>query len=140
MNVFNLERAFRRKRETNWPFLYISVDLHDVIIEGKYSRFNEGANLLPGAREVLRYWTERPDIKMTLWTSSHPDAITDICVRLFKEGISFDWVNENPECTNGHLCDFGRKWYADVFIDDKGGFEPDDWALIKQELIRIGEW
>lgn len=141
MTVFNLERAFRLKRETGWPFLYIAVDLHGVIIEGKFNRFNEGANLYPGAAEVLGYWTNRSDVKLILWTSSHADAIADIRNRLVEVNVAFDFVNENPDCANTSLCDFSRKWYADVMLDDKAGFAGEtDWALIKAELVRIGEW
>lgn len=141
MTIFNLERAFRLKRETKWPFLYIAIDLHGTIIEGKFNRFNEGANLYPGAAEVLRHWTNRPDVKLILWTSSHADAIIDIELRLAAKGIVFDFVNENPDCSNTQLCDFSGKFYADVFLEDKAGFLGEtDWLLIKQELIRIGEW
>lgn len=141
MNVFNLERAFKRRREKGYPFLFVAIDLHDCIIEGKYNRLNEGAAFFPGALEVLAAWTKRTDIKLILWTSSHSDAIADALYRLYSHGVIFDFINGNPACASTDLCDFSSKWYFDVLLDDKASFEgPTDWVLIKQELIRIGEW
>jgi hypothetical protein len=141
MNIFNLERAFKKRRERGNPYLFVAVDLHETIIEGKYNRMNEGAAFYPGALEVLRQWTKRPDIKLILWTSSHSDAIADILYRLFSHGVTFDHVNCNPDCPSTDLCDLSSKWYFDVLIEDKASFEgATDWALIKAELIRIGEW
>ncbi len=141
MTIFNLERAFRRRREKGWPYTYIAIDLHDCIIEGKYNRFNEGATFFPGALEVLGQWSKRPDIKLILWTSSYSDSIADILYRLLSHGVSFDHINDNPMCVSDDLCDFSRKWYFDVLLDDKAGFSgATDWLLVKQELIRIGEW
>lgn len=142
MNIFNIERAFKQKKERGWEKLYFIVDLHDCIIAGKYNRFNVGAEIYPYAQEVLQYLYSRKDICLILWTSSHDDAIKEILGRLkYTYGIEFSYVNENPEVQNTDLCDFSKKLYFNVLIDDKASFEGDtDWLLIKNELFRIGEW
>jgi hypothetical protein len=141
MNVFNLERAFLDKTRRNWNKLYVCIDVHDVIIEGKYNLMNEGADYCPNALAVLRNLSKRWDIVLILWTSSHLEPTARLLKKLDDEGAVFKYVNENPECPNTELCDFRRKFYFNVLLDDKAGFDPKtDWFLVEQELRRIGEW
>lgn len=141
MNLFNIERAFKDKKRRNWDRLYVCVDLHDVVIQGKYNRHNEGAEYFPGAARVLKQLSFRKDIVLILWTSSHDDATEDILKRMRGDGIEFRYVNENPECPNTELCHFGNKFYFNILFDDKAGFEGvTDWILIEAELKRLGEW
>ena len=141
MNVFNIERAFADKKRKGWEKLYFCIDLHDVIINGTYDKFNDGAKVYPYCAEFFKWAASREDICIILWTSSYKSAITEICKRLRKSGIHFDYINENPECPPNHLCDFSRRFYFNVLLDDKAGFEgATDWELIINELKRIGEF
>lgn len=141
MNVFNIERAFKDKLRRNWEKLFVCVDAHDVILEGKYSFMNDGAAYMPNAIRVLKNLSERKDIVLILWTSSYNGPTLSILENLEKNGVHMDYVNENPECPNNHLCDFNKKFYFNVLLDDKAGFEGQtDWFLVETELKRIGEW
>ena len=137
-------RAFEKKRIRGWekyPRLFIAIDLHDVIIPGTYTLNNEGRKLYPFADSVLKWMTNRTDICMILYTSSHPKSIEDILFWLGEKGIVFDYVNENPECPNTELCDFKKKMYFDVLLEDKAGFNgKEDWIEIMSTLQNIGEW
>jgi hypothetical protein len=141
MNVFNIERAFTDKVKRNWDKLFICVDVHDVILEGKYNLMNNGAGYMPNALKVLSNWSKRDDIVLILWTSSHALPTSKVLDGLVKHGVNFKYVNQNPECPNTELCDFGRKFYFNIGLDDKFGFEgTKDWFLIEKELKRIGQW
>jgi len=141
MNLFNIERTFNDKQRRGWTRISICVDVHDVILEGKYNRFNTGASYMPNALNVLRNWSKRDDICLILWSSSHTDSLTKVCDDLLKQGIKFDHINSNPECPNTDLCDFSKKFYFNILLDDKAGFEgATDWFLIEKEFRRIGEW
>ncbi len=142
MNLFNIARAYRQKKERNWNHVYWMIDLHDVLIPGGYNRYNAGRKLYPGAQEVLSHLGSpyRSEC-LILWTSSHADAIIDMRYWLKDQGIVFHHVNENPLERNTELCDFDAKPYFNILLDDKAGFEGEtDWLLIKAELQRIGEW
>jgi len=141
MNVFNIKRAFEQKKERGWPVLYFAIDLHDTIIKGTYSKFNEGREFYPYAKEVLQWLTKRPDMKLILWTSSHPEPIADILSWLESHDIKFDFVNENPDCKNTKLCDFSKKLYMSVILDDKAGYDGETgWIFLAAELkIATGE-
>lgn len=136
-----IHRAFSDKKKRNWDTLYIAIDLHDTIIEGKYNLHNEGSNFFPNAINVLRNWTNRKDIVLILWTSSHHDSINEQLKRMEKEGIKFDYINENPVTKNTELCDFSGKFYFNILLDDKAGFDgQNDWNYIENSLREIGEW
>jgi hypothetical protein len=146
MNLFNIERCFKEKQKRGWTRIYVCIDVHDTILEGKYNLFNEGASYMPNALNVLRQWTKREDICLILWSSSHIGPISKVYDGLLKEGVKFDYINSNPECPNTELCDFSKKPYFNILLDDKAGFVGNDgngggdWLLIEKELKRIGEW
>jgi hypothetical protein len=141
MNLFNIARQFKQMKERNWSRLYWAIDLHDVVIPGKYSKFNEGREFYPGAKEILQWLSKRQDMALILWTSSHSESIWNIVEWFTNHNVIFNWINSNPECGNTDLCDFGKKFYFNILLDDKAGFVGEtDWLLIKEELIRIGEW
>lgn len=140
MNVFNLERAFKWKEERGWDFIYIGIDFHDVIFPGYYNSEQE-LHFFPHAEQVLRNWTDREDIKLIAWTSSHAEHFNHVNGRLNELGINFDYLNHNPECPTTELADFDRKFYFNVILDDKAGFEGEhDWLAIIDELKRIDQW
>lgn len=124
-----------------WPWMYWAIDLHDVIIPGTYTKNNEGRAFYPHALEVLRWLTNRQDMKLILFTSSHKESAHEILDWMQAQGVRFSYFNENPECKNSDLCDFSSKFYFDMMLEDKAGFEGmEDWLSIKQTLIDIGEW
>jgi len=57
----------------------------------------------------------------------------------FKEnGIFFDYVNENPEYENLSFACFDTKFYYDIGIDDKFGFDANiDWEILYLSLKLI---
>ncbi len=142
MNIFNIARAYHDKRIRRWPNVYWCIDVHDVILEGKYSLMNDGANYMPNAIKVLRMLAKKPETKLILWTSSYAEPIKKVVEGLKKEDVHFDFINENPDCPNDKLCDFNKKFYFNILLDDKAGMDAagGDWFLIEEELKRIGEW
>ncbi len=141
MNLFNIKRQFAQMKEKGWTKLYWSCDIHDCLIKGTYTKFNEGKQLYPGAEEVLKWLTNRKDMCLILWSSSHPSPIMEMYRWLKEKGVVANYINENPECQSNELCNFQEKFYFSILLDDKAGFEGEtDWLAIKQELIDIGEW
>lgn len=141
MNVFNIERAFKMKKERGWDTLYIAVDFHDTLFKGHYN-INQEVKLYPFADLVLRKLSERNDIVLIAYTSSYFNDFMKV-QKLLKERykIDFKYLNENPECGPTKLADFSHKFYFNILLDDKAGFEgQSDWLAVRDELIKIGEW
>lgn len=139
-----IKKAFEKKEIRGWdkwPKMYVLIDLHDVIIAGTYTRNNDGKKLYPYAKDVLKNMTKNNKLCLILWTSSHKDAIDDICLWLKDFDIQFDYINENPECFSTEILNVESKLYFDLLFDDKAGFVGNsDWLVVKDALMEVGEW
>ena len=123
----------KQKIERKWQKLYWCIDLHDTIITGTYNRFNDGAIIYPYAKQTLDYLFNSPDHYTILWTSSYMTSIQDVVQRF---DLNFNAINCNPECPNTQLCDFQAKFYFNLLLDDKAGFDGNnDWKEIYTAIV-----
>lgn len=124
--------AWEKKESRKWQYVYIMVDLHGVILPSNYHSSNDLRFIDSYAKECLQYLSQQDDIILILWSSSYEFEITNVRRWLAKEGILFDFVNENPLELNTDYADFSKKPYFSIVLDDKGGFEPSDWYYLSQ--------
>ena len=130
------EAAFNRKREKAWEKIYVVVDIHDTILRASYGA-EETYDYLPYAREALQVLSCRDDICLILWSGCYPDRLVAYRERFARDGIHFDYLNENPEVGNTPFQNFDRKLYFNVGIDDRFGFEPEtDWIRVMEAVAR----
>jgi hypothetical protein len=136
-----IEHAFHKVNSRKWPYVYWAIDVHDVIFKGTYKKNNEGKVFYPWAKEVLQNLTLNYRMKLILFTASHEQPARDVISWLSENKIEIFALNENPDQLNTELCDFTRKFYFDILLEDKAGFEGwHDWFRIMKELQRLGEW
>lgn len=130
-------KAYKIKKDRGWDYIYFAVDLHDTIAESTYTKDElDDKNFYNGALEVLQYISENhPEIVLILYTSSYKEYLESY-MKIFKKwNINFKYFNENPECPTTELADFSTKFYFNVLIDDKAGFDPyEDWIKILDTL------
>lgn len=119
--------AKNKAKARGWDKINIAVDWHDTICQSTYN--STALNFYEAAIPALRKLSKRKDIVLILFTSSYDDVIEqflDHCEKQYE--IFFDYVNCNPEISNTKYGDFSKKFYYDILIDDKAGFNPDtDW-------------
>jgi hypothetical protein len=127
-----LEFTYEQKKKRNWNHIYWAIDLHDTVITGKYNKFNEGSIIYPYAKEVLDFLYQSNVHRTILWTSSFDDSVSNILGRF---DLNFHYFNENPECPNTDICNFSEKFYFNILLDDKSGFDGNDWKTIREFLI-----
>lgn len=141
MAIPNIKKAFQLKKERGWDTLYVAIDVHETILEGKYES-NQSYNPSKECIEVLQWMSNRPDIRIIIWTSSYAKDYKRLKEWFFENyNITFDYHNENPECGNTEYAEFTTKFYFNLLIDDKAGWDMNvDWTNLKLELINIGEW
>jgi len=135
MLVNYISKMFNHSFSKEWFITYWAIDLHGTIIRPTYC--GTDVEYYPYAKEVLQILTKRPDIKMILWTSSYPHEIEEYCSKLAKDGIIFDTINENPGISskNGNFGHYEKKFYYNVMIDDKAGFDAEtEWKFIYEYL------
>ncbi len=136
-----ISHAFHKVQSRNWPHVYLAIDVHDTIFKGTYQKNNEGKKFYPWAKEVLQNLSKNAKVKLIIYTSSHESPARDVIKWLEENDIKIFAFNSNPDHTGTDLCDFSKKFYFDIMLEDKAGFEGwHDWFLIMKELQRIGEW
>lgn len=130
----SFERAFKTMESRNWDCIYVVVDLHSTVVKSNWSDSELPDQVYPFALETLKLLTQNPKVKLILWTSSWERDYIQYQAMLGLCGINFDFVNENPdEKSNpeGYTC-FEKKFYFNVLLDDKAGFEADvDWEPLR---------
>lgn len=132
-NLFNIPRSFRMMKERGWDKLYWAVDLHDTICPADY--IHPFTHYYPYAKEVLQDLSSSHDSCLILFTSSFEAEINHVTDLLALDGIAFDYINENPEAQNTRHGDFSKKFYFNILLDDKAGFNGEtDWQKIHQLL------
>jgi hypothetical protein len=128
----SIQEAFSMKVERNWDTLYFAIDLHGTIIEP--GRLKDLAPF-PKAMETLKFLSQQKDIVLILFTSTTMEALQPFWIWCKDNDIYFKYFNENPECLNTHEGDYTRKFYYNVLLDDRAGFEPlTDWDIVKSEV------
>jgi len=135
MNIIKaFDNAFERAKYKNWDYIYILVDVHGTIFKPSYLN-EEKFEFYPYAKEALQLLSKDPNIKLILWTSSTNQAALDYGAEFNRNKIYFDYLNCNPEVkrqpTDPETLDLSEKYYFNVGLDDKFGFEPEkDWKEI----------
>jgi len=131
MGLINyIDNLLKNKEKNGWNYVYIVVDVHNTILIPSFDK-EEQFIFYDYAKNVLQELSKRSDIKLIMWTSTYPDKIQSYLDKFEKEGIHFNYVNCNPEMSNTSFGCFDSKFYFDVIIDDKCGFNPHkDWEKI----------
>lgn len=136
-----ISHAFHRTFSRNWPCIYFAIDIHDTIFKGTYEKNNDSKAFYPFAKEVLQNLSLNPRVKLIIYTASHEGPARDVIKWLESHDIKIFALNENPDHKGTDLCDFSKKFYFDILLEDKAGFEGwHDWFKIMKELQRMGEW
>lgn len=133
MIIDSIKRAFEHKKLKGWDSTFWAIDIHDTMIKSNYKAGEIPTEFFPYAKYVMKKLSRNPDIKLILYTCSHPHEIEQY-LKLFEEnGIHFDYINENPEVKtdmNGY-GNYDKKMYFNVLLDDKASFDANtDWKII----------
>ena len=130
------DKAFAAYKERGWEHIYVAIDVHNTLVWPTYDEDLE-LQFYPGALQALRLMKEEfgDTFKFIMWTSTTPEYIEKYKEYFAKYGLYFDYVNENPEVVADNqsavTADFSRKFYFNIGLDDKFGFDPiEDWLNI----------
>lgn len=132
-----IKKSFESAKKKGWEYTYWAVDIHDTAIVPNYKAGDIPTTFYPLAKGVLQDLTVRKDVKLILYTCSHPWEIEKYIEFFEQNGIHFDFINENPEVTTdvGGYGNYDKKMYFNVLLEDKASFDPlVDWKLIKDFL------
>jgi hypothetical protein len=133
-----IEKMFDHSFEKQWFETYWAFDIHGTILVPTFRKDSYDSEFYPYAKETLQLLTKRDDIIMILSTSSYPQEIEHY-QKVFKENdIFFKYVNENPDIdsSKGNFGHYTSKFYFNVLLEDKAGFQPEiEWKEIYYYLL-----
>ena len=130
-----ITKAFEMATARNWQKIFVAIDIHDTVVVSNYSGNKIPTVFYPNAKEVLQYLSSRQDVVLIMFTSSHPHEMQKYEEFFESQNIHFKFINENPDCpSTGYGC-YDRKFYFNVLIEDKAGFDAENgWAEVMQEF------
>jgi len=129
-----VKKAYTNKMDRGWDYIYIAIDLHDTIIRSTYKN-DDSFDIYTSCGSTLKYLSDCDEIKLILFTSSHKDYVDKFFKFMQEYKIKFDYFNENPECVSTATGNFDKKFYYNILIDDKAGFDPEqDWITLLQSV------
>tara|TARA_R110000868_G_scaffold115997_6_gene309363 strand:+ start:8435 stop:8875 length:441 start_codon:yes stop_codon:yes gene_type:complete len=129
--------AFKCMDRNEWDHIYVFIDLHSTLVNPSYGHGKISTELYDGALEGLKMLYNSEDVKMVMYTCSHPHEIVEYVNFFGGVGIKWDYINENPEVktNNNYYGCYDKKPYYNVLIDDKAGFDGEnDWAELNNYL------
>jgi len=136
----SVTRAFKRAlnmiKKRGWDKIYVAVDIHETMMKPTWSK-ERSTVYYDYCQTVLRHLSKREDVCLILWSSSSPENNLKYQKEFANLGINFEHINSNPEVPSTDYADFDSKFYVNVIIDDKAGFDPEtEWLelLIMFEL------
>jgi hypothetical protein len=123
------------KMESNpdWDWIYVFLDLHGTVIKPNFVQGNTDVNYYPLALETLRLMSQTDELRLIIYTSSHPDEIEGYAKQFEADGVKIWYVNENPEVPNHGYGFYDKKPYFNILFEDKAGFFGEtDWGPVHE--------
>ncbi len=98
---------------------YIAIDFDGCLCENAFPEIGQVKPIHEQVHEAVKLLKKEGN-KIILWTCREDKEerkyLTEAVEWCKEQGIEFDYINENPDNPYG---DWGRKLYADIYIDDK---------------------
>lgn len=131
MNLIKaIKQAYKTKEEKQWPKLFWAIDLHGVCLNSNYANSNY-TFINDKVVEALQLLQQHSENELIIWSSRHDFEKPSILDFFAKNGINIKYFNTNPLVNNTITGDFTQKFYFNILLDDKAGFDPDiDWQTI----------
>ncbi len=124
-------------KNPRYEYCYIAVDIHGTIFKPSFEK-EETYQYYPMAKQCLRLLSQNPKVKLILWSGCYTHNFMKYIQKFESDGIKFDYINKNPECTNSSYACFDSKFYFDLGIDDRFGFDArTDWRDFYTTLLHL---
>lgn len=134
MSTLNaIKRAYKLLEERNWDKVYWCIDLHGVCLKSTYNDTIEFIN--EDAVKTLQLISSLDETVIILWSSCYKDYSIKITDLFLENSIKVKYFNENKDITSTDYAYFGDKFYFDILLDDKAGFDANtEWKQIYEHL------
>jgi hypothetical protein len=130
-----IDNCYKHARQRGWAKTYWAFDIHGTILKPNYKTNQISKEFYPYALDVMRAIEKDQGIVKILYTCSYPHEIEEYLEYFSLNGFHFNYVNRNPEVVDGGYGYYSDKFYFNVLLDDKAGFDGEtDWEKIREVL------
>lgn len=129
-----IERAYRITAERGWDRVYWALDLHGTCISSNYQK-GVYSWLTPECGPILKEISQLPETNLIVWSSLHDSDKIGIATFFKEAGVKIIGINENPLEKSTDTGCFDQKFYMSIIVDDKAGFDPDEWPQVMQAVM-----
>lgn len=133
-----IKNCLRRAQEKKWEKTYWAIDIHGTLLKPNFKKNEISLEFYPYALEAMQLLDKRKDIIKIMYTCSYPHEIKQYVEYFAQHGIHFHYINSNPEIVDGSYGYYKDKFYFNVLMDDKAGFDgQQDWKKIMTLLEKL---
>lgn len=126
-----IENCLKHAQEKNWGKTYWAFDIHGTMLKPTFKQGVISKEFYPYAKEVMQLLSKDKSIVRILYTCSYPHEIKEYIEYFAQHDIHFDSINKNPDVADGGYGYYQDKFYFNVLMDDKAGFDGEtDWKNI----------
>lgn len=125
-----IKNAEKVAEDRNWDTIYWAIDLHGVCFKSNYENSKyllQNQYVIEGLKKIK---SDKRN-KIIIWSSAFVPEQMKILNFFSEHGVTIDYFNYNPEIANTETGCFEQKFYMNIILDDKAGFDPNtDWKDI----------
>lgn len=120
-----IRKAYENARSRGWDKIFVAVDIHDTITASNYKATMP--EIIPEAKEAIQFLNTLPEMNLILFSSCYEKDYSTHMQHFEDNDMHFKYFNENPEVPNTETGDFSKKFFYSAIVDDKAGFDTEDW-------------
>lgn len=133
-----IRKAYEQLELRNWDKIYVALDIHGTVADSDYHSVS--SELYRTAIEPLREISGLPEVSIILFSCCY-ETDYEHYVQLFaKNGIRIDGFNKNSAVPNTKTGCFDSKFYFNILIDDKAGFDPWMWPSVRDAFLNARQF
>lgn len=133
-----VQKAYDRFNTCEWNRIYIALDIHGTVANPDYT--DVSTKLYNNAVEPLQVISNLPEVSIILFSCCYPTDYAKYYSLFEKHNILIQDFNKNTEVHNTETGCFDNKFYFNLMIDDKAGFEPWMWPSVRDAFVNAREF
>ncbi len=133
-----IEKAYIKASERKWDKIYWCIDIHETLVKPTYDE-NGYIEFYDSALNAIGWILSCPENRIILWSSLPTEEMQKIR-RLISSDDDHERIqlNSNNEVYNTSYANFDKKFYFNILLDDKAGFDPEiDFDVIYQAICDL---
>lgn len=128
-----IRHAYRQFEERQWDKIYVALDIHGTVADSDYHHVSQ--QLYNIASGPLSEISHLPEVDIILYSCCYPEYYQEYIKLFSRYHVNIAGFNANSAVENTKTGCFDSKFYFNVLIDDKAGFDPSMWPSVRDAFV-----